>query len=96
MQHWDWAVAEDATGTWIVDGFESGPDTSKWKPHDDLWSGVLVHVAGGRAARSAWMDAYVYAVTQFVYPRTLVATCGGMRVTLARTKRFYGFGTGER
>lgn len=102
MQHWDWAVAEDGTGAWIVDGFESGPGTSKWKAHDDLWSGVLVRVADGRAAfcrarvaRRMWTDAYAYGVAQFVYPHTLVASCGGMRVALARTKRFYGFGTGE-
>ena len=102
MQHWDWAVAEDATGAWIVDGFESGTGTTKWKAHDDLWSGVLVHVAGGRAVfcrtragRGMWTETYAGGVAQFLYPRTLVATCGGMRVALARTKRVAGAGTAE-
>lgn len=102
MQHWDWAVAEDATGTWIVDGFESGAGVSQWKAHDDLWSGVLVHVAGGRTAfcrahvsRGRWAEAFVYMSAKFVYPRTLTASCGGMRVSLTRTMRVYGFGTAE-
>jgi hypothetical protein len=100
MQHWDWAVAQSAQDTWIVNGFETGPGLSQWKPHDTLWAGVLLHSGSrgtsfcrARVVRTGWTTFYA-GVNGYVYPRTLAASCGGFRVTFSRRQNAYDYERG--
>jgi hypothetical protein len=100
MQHWDWAMVQDSGGAWIVDGFETGAGITQWKPHDALWSGVLIH-AGARGttfcrahvARGGWHE-YSSGLSGYVYPQTLTASCNGMRVKFTRIPNAYDYERG--
>ena len=92
MQHWDWAIAVDRQGTWIIDGFETGNGVSQWKHHDQMWTGVLIHAGAhtttfcrSRIVRGGWRNSYG-GLSGYVYPETLTASCNGTRVRFARLK----------
>jgi hypothetical protein len=89
MQHWDWAAGQSASGGWLVDGFETGPGVSWTTAHDARWSGVLVRATPGgttfcraHVTRGRWTHFYD-GIKSYIYPRSLVASCGGTSVSIA-------------